>query len=161
MGNKGDIIRRLAKNKFRLRLFLLWNLPMGFLAGLKLVSVDSKSAVVSVPFKFLNKNPFHSIYFAVLSMAAELSTGVLGMASVYDAKIPVSMLLLNMRAEFVKKAKTRIFFTCNDGEKITEAINKSIQTKQGEIIEAYAEGYDINKNLVAKFYLEWTFKPKK
>ena len=160
MVNKGDRIRQLASNYLKQKLFLLKHLPLGLFVGLKLLKVDSTNAVVSVPFKYLNKNPFRSIYFSVLSMAAELSTGVLAMAAVYDAKKPISMLLITMNAEFVKKAKTRVFFSCNNGENIVDTINKSIESKNGETIKLYSEGHDINNDLIAKFQFTWTFKPK-
>lgn len=160
MAINGDKIRQLANNSLKLKWFLVKHLPLGFVAGLKLPEVNSTKAVVSIPFKYLNKNPFHSIYFSALSMAAELSTGVLCMAAVYDAKVPVSMLLLTMNAEFVKKAKTKVFFTCADGENIINTINKSIENNQGETIEVYSKGYDNKNNLIAKFQFVWTFKPK-
>lgn len=160
MPKPGDKIRQLSKNRFKLKWFFLRHLPLGFWVGLRLEKINSDSAVVSVPFKNLNKNPFRSIYFSVLSMAAELSTGVIGMASVYDANVPVSMLLLNMEAEFIKKATSRVYFTCNDGKNIIETINKSIDTKQGETVKVYSEGFDINNNLIARFQFVWTFKPK-
>ncbi|NOZ46754.1 MAG: DUF4442 domain-containing protein [Chlorobi bacterium] len=160
MLNKGNKVQQLANNTLRFKWFLIKNLPLGFWVGLKLLKVDTNETIVSVPFKYLNKNPFHSMYFSVLSMAAELSTGVIGMAAIYDTKKPVSMLLLTMETEFVKKAKTKIFFTCTEGEKIIDTVNKSIENNRGEIIKVSSVGYDTNHNLVAKFKFTWTFKPK-
>ena len=48
---------------------MLRHLPMAFLAGLKVKKLSNSIAEVTVPFNFLNKNPFNSIYFAVLTMA--------------------------------------------------------------------------------------------
>lgn len=160
MAKKGDKIRQLARSYLKSKWFFLNHLPLGFFVGLKLLEIDSNKAVVSIPFKYLNKNPFRSIYFSALSMAAELSTGVLAMASVYDVKEPISMLLLSMNAEFIKKAKTKVFFTCNDGKKIIDTINRSIKSNQGETINVFSEGHDINNNLIAKFQFTWTFKRK-
>jgi len=53
---------------------MLRKLPMGFIAGLKMEALDPSKSTVSVRFKWVNQNPFRSLYFAVLSMAAELST---------------------------------------------------------------------------------------
>ena len=124
-------IRKLAVRPFQMKLFMLTNLPMGLLAGLKITGLDKSRASVSVPFKYLNKNPFRSMYFAVMSMAAELSSGILALAALHDRDIPVSMLVLNMEASFIKKARTKVVFTCPDGDKIENAILKCIQTGEG------------------------------
>ncbi len=108
----------------------------------------------------MNKNPFRSIYFAALSMAAELSTGILAMAHVEKNPISVSMLVLGVKAEFVKKAKTRIAFTCTQGELLEKTIAQSIDTKEGQSIEVFTEGMDTNGEVVARFWFTWTFKPK-
>ena len=143
-----------------MKLFMLANLPMGLLAGLKITELDKSKATVSVPFKYLNKNPFRSMYFAVMAMAAELSSGILSLAALHDTKVPVSMLVLDMQADFIKKAKTKIVFSCNDGEKIIAAINKSINTGEGETLVVHTEGFDSSGEKVAAFSFTWTFKPR-
>ncbi len=154
-------IEKMAASPFRMKLFMMKQLPMAFLAGLKVTRMDMKGASVSVPYKCLNKNPFRSVYFAVLSMAAELSSGIIALAALHDVKVPVSMLVLKMKAEFLKKAKTKIVFHCEDAEKIKQSIAKSIETGQGETIEVISSGIDTSGDKVAEFIFEWTFKPKK
>jgi len=68
MKNHKDI-RKSFTNRFKLSMFFLKNMPMGFLNGLRVVEIDDNHASVSVPFNFLTKNPFKSMYFAVQSMA--------------------------------------------------------------------------------------------
>ena len=143
-----------------MKLFMLANLPMGLLAGLKITEIDKGKATVSVPFKYLNKNPFRSMYFAVMAMAAELSSGILSLAALHDVNVPVSMLVLDMQAQFIKKAKSKIEFSCNDGQKIIDTINKSIQTGEGETLVVHTEGFDTLGEKVAAFSFTWTFKPK-
>src|SRR5512133_3428620 len=117
---------KLANSPFRMRLFMLWSLPLAFFARLRVDEMDMVKASISLPYNFINKNPFRSIYFAALSMAAELSTGILAMAHVEKNPFPVSMLVLGVKAEFVKKAKTRITFTCMQGELLENTITQSI-----------------------------------
>ena len=69
----------LVHHPLKFRLFLLKNLPAAYFSGLKILSADSDRTVVSVPYRWLTRNPFRSIYFASLSMAAEMSTGILAM----------------------------------------------------------------------------------
>lgn len=157
---KENRIRKLAKSNFHMKLFMMKNLPMAFLAGLKVTEIDKTKASVSVPYKCLNKNPFKSIYFAVLSMAAELATGILAMAAIKDFSIPISMLVFEMKASFQKKARTRITFKCTEGEKMMAAISRSIETGEGQTAEVTSTGYDTEGDVVAEFKFTWTFKPK-
>jgi len=150
----------MALSPFKMKLYMLKHLPLGFFTGLRVLELDKNKAVVSVPFKYLNKNPFKSVYFAVLSMAAELSSGILALSLVFESEVPVSMLVLNMKADFLKKAKTKITFSCNDGEKIAKAIEKCLLSKEGEIVEVQTSGFDTDGEKVAEFQFTWTFKAK-
>ena len=89
---------------------------MGLLTGLRLVEATEKHAIVRVKYQYLTKNPFHSIYFGCLAMAAELSSGVLGMVYTMGLKPEVSMLIIKLEGEFKKKGRGRIYFVCEDGE---------------------------------------------
>ena len=157
---KGDKIRKMAVSPLMMKVYMLKHLPMGALAGLKVTEIDNEHAVVTVPYKSLNKNPFRSMYFAVQSMAAELSSGILALALVTDAPKPVSMLVLNMQASFSKKARTKIRFVCNDGKKIENAIKESLETGEGKTVDVQAVGFDAEGDEVARFTFTWTFKPK-
>lgn len=153
-------IQVLANNRFKMRLFLLWNLPLAFLTRLHIEQMNLEEATVSLPYNYLNKNPFRSIYFAAMSMAAELSTGILAMAHIEKYPTPTSMLVLGVRAEFVKKATTRITFTCLQGKAIEKTIARSIAEAEGKTIEVMSEGLNTQGELVARFFFTWTFKPK-
>ena len=52
-------IKNLAKSPWKMKLFMLLNLPMGFIAGLKITDLTSARAQISVPYKYINKNPFN------------------------------------------------------------------------------------------------------
>ena len=71
---------------FKFGLFKILKLPLAFLTGIKIKELTEVSAVTSVQYKYLNTNPFDSLYFAVLAMSAELSTGMLALFSIakYD-----------------------------------------------------------------------------
>ena len=153
-------IKELKKNAWKMKLYMLMNLPMGFIAGLKIIEITSEKAQISVPNKFINKNPFKSMYFAVQAMAAELSSGIISLSEVAETGKPISMLVLNMKASFTKKAKTKVIFTCNDGDKIRNAIATSIKTGEGQIVEVTSKGVDKEGDTVSEFVFTWTFKLK-
>ncbi len=160
MNPQFHLFKKQITNPIKYRLFMLINLPMGFVSGLKIITLSSQKAVVSVRFKWINQNPFKSIYFAVLSMAAELSTGVLAYGQIYKRNPSVSMLVVKLEAEFYKKAVGEILFTCTDGDKIAAAIEACIQTNQGTSLECVSIGRNSEGEDVAKFIFTWSFKSK-
>jgi len=159
MSKKENLLESI-RNPWRMRLYMLKKLPLGLVAGLRITEIDEEKASVSVPFKYLNKNPFQSVYFAALAMAAELSSGILALANVQAASKPVSMLVFDMSANFTKKAKSKIVFTCKQGKEIAEAIEESIRTGEGKIVTVSTIGVDEVGDQVAEFKFTWTFKVK-
>ena len=152
--------RAIITNPIKYQLFLFNKLPMAFLAGLKLLTLQEDTAMVSVRFKWLNQNPFRSMYFAVMAMAAELSTGILAVAQTYKSNPSVSMLVVKCEGEFYKKAVGNIVFTCVDGLEIANAIQETITTKQGVTITAATVGKNEQNEVVANFVFTWSFKAK-
>ncbi|HEV9037114.1 MAG TPA: DUF4442 domain-containing protein, partial [Puia sp.] len=92
------------RHPLKSRLFLLTNLPSALFSGLRVVEADTDHCAVTVPYKWFTRNPFRSTYFACLSMAAEMSTGVLAMAAANESQPPVSMLVVRTEADYTKKA---------------------------------------------------------
>jgi hypothetical protein len=160
MNPQFNSFKSIITNPFKYRLFLLNKLPMGFISGLKVVELNEAGASVAVKLKWVNQNPFRSIYFAVLGMAAELSTGVLAFAQVYQRNPAVSMLVVKLNAEFYKKAVGKITFVCNDGALINAAVEEAISTKEGIVVECTSIGMNEQNEAVAKFILTWSFKAK-
>jgi hypothetical protein len=155
-----DQFRKLAKSPNKLRLFMLSKLPMAFLAGLRVQTITEEQAVVVIPYKYLNKNPFNSIYFASLSMAAELSTGLLCMAQTYKSAPSVSMLVVHMEGDFTKKAIGKISFICEDGQRIKAAADQTKATGEGVTVIATSTGVDEADDKVAEFRFTWSLKAK-
>ncbi len=135
-------------------------LPMAFIAGLRLTKLETTESNVTVRYKWLNQNPFQSIYFAVLSMAAELSTGILGFAHIYKQQPSVSMLVVNCTGSFHKKAIGKITFVCNDGLMIEKAIEQTKQTGEGITLQCTSTGTNEQGEVVATFEFTWSFKAK-
>ena len=148
------------KSPFWFRLFMLTSLPAALFSGIRIEQVDEHSAAISVRYTWFSKNPFKSIYFACLAMAAEMASGVLALVHTTDKHPTVSMLVFNMQASFHKKAVGKIVFKCNEGEKIRLAVEQAIATGEGVTCEALSQGYDEHQHLVAEFRITWTFKQK-
>ena len=133
---------------------------LAFITGLKIDECNGVECVTSVRMKYLNKNPFGSTYFAVLSMAAELSTGVLALIAVEGINPSVALILTNMNADFIKKAIGRTTFTCSEGEKLFNAVNVAVTTQEPRVQTVSTSGYNINGEMVAQFHFTWSFKQR-
>lgn len=140
------------------KLYFAKKLPMGLLSGIRLTYLDEEKACADVSFRWWNKNPFNSIYFAVLSMAAELSTAAPTMLALKSSDEDIALIIVDMKAEFVKKAQSRITFTCVDYARIVQAIEHLKQTDDTSSVTVETVGRDINDEEVATFYFTWSFK---
>ena len=152
--------RRQVLSPMKLKLFMLQKLPMAWLAGLRLVQLTPESATVTIRFKYLTQNPFRSIYFACLAMAAELASGIQAMMHT-QAGGPVSMLVVGIQGDFTKKAVGLIAFTCPDGPRIAQTLAESRTTGEGRTVECTSTGVDEAGDVVAVFRLTWSFRAKK
>ena len=140
---------------------MLAKLPSAFICGVRVRQFEEDKVVVSVPYKWLSQNPFRSIYFACQAMAAEMSTGLLGLGHTYRLDRPVSMLVTGLDAVFSKKANERIYFTCIDGHAIQQLIQQAIATGEGQTFAATSIGTTKSGEEVSRFTIEWSFKVKK
>ena len=100
------------------------------------------------------------MFWAVQGMAAELTTGALVMKKIKESGKNISMLVANNNASFTKKATGRIMFTCDEGLKINEAIDKAIKTSEGQTVWLNANGINEEGIQVSSFNFEWTLKVK-
>ena len=141
--------------------FLMFKLPSAYICGVKLKELDNKKAVVSVKHRWINQNPFSSMYFAVQSMAAELTTGSIVIKKIRESGEKISMLVTNHNGSFTKKAVGRINFICNDGKLIDEALTRAIETGEGQTIIMKSVGIDEEGDQVSQYEFEWSIKLKK
>ena len=151
---------RLLKHPVKFRMFLFWKLPAAFFSGVRIKEIDEERCVVTVPYKWLTQNPFRSTYFASLAMAAEMSTGALGMMYTQKRTPPISMLITNMEASYFKKATGKTFFVCEAGKQIYDAIESSVASGESKSITVKSTGTNKNGDVVAEFLFTWSFKVK-
>lgn len=144
----------------KLNKYLMFKLPSAFLCGVRLKKLDDNSAMVQVRYKWINQNPFQSLYFAVQSMAAELSTGSLMIKKIQASKKPISMLVTGHSGAFTKKAVGKIQFTCVDGNLIDEALKSTIETGEGQKVVMKSVGKDEAGDIVSEYEFEWSIKLK-
>ncbi|MBX2926624.1 MAG: DUF4442 domain-containing protein [Saprospiraceae bacterium] len=150
---------RTLNTSWKMALYMLRHLPTLRFWGVKIRSVTEAEASVTLPYGWRTQNPFRSIYFAAQCGAAEISTGLLAMAQLHG-RGKVSMLITHVEAQFLKKANSLTTFTCADGAIIREAIEKAVDTKEGQEVTVVSTGVQANGEIVAKVHFTWSFKVK-
>ena len=156
--SKIDAFLRFARHRFKSSLFFCWKLPAAWLAGVRVQRCTELECTTSVPFRWLSQNPFRSTYFACLAMAAEMSTGLLSILYVRAASKRVSMLVVKMEASFHKKAVSRTFFHCAEGQHIQDAIAQAITTGEPVTLVTHSEGLSADGTSIASFVITWSFR---
>ncbi|MDT0678359.1 DUF4442 domain-containing protein [Autumnicola musiva] len=144
----------------KLNTFLMLKLPSAWLCGVRVKEIEEDKCTVRVKHRWINQNPFKSMYFAVQAMAAELSTGALVMAKIQKENRKISMLVAQNKSSFSKKATGKITFLCEDGEKVNAAIGKTLETGEGQTFWMTSMGYNEDGVEVSGFQFEWTVKVK-
>lgn len=157
---KAEKLRKRFLSPFTMSLFLLAKLPLAFMAKLRIAKLDENTCSVSIPYGWRTQNPFNSIYFAAQAMAAELSTGTPALLAIENSGAKVSMLVVDMKAEFVKKGTALTTFVCDDVQGFLEAVDKAVKTGEGVTFTAKSKGTMADGTVVSNFSFTWSFKAK-
>ena len=157
---KLKFVQRVLNNRMLFKVALLFQVPLDFMTGMRLRELNEKSCKVSVPYQWLNKNPFKSTFWAVLGMAAELSTGALVMMYTYKLDPSVSIIVGDCSGEFITKAKDLTTFVCNEGERIAETVKMAIKTGEPQEVLCNTVGYSKAGEEVARFTFTWKMKKR-
>jgi len=144
----------------KLNTYTMFKLPAAYLCGVRTKHIDNEKCIVGVAFKWINQNPFKSMFWAVQGMAAEFSTGALMISKIQESGKKVSMLVTSNNATFTKKATGEIKFTCNDGKAIDDLLKKAIETGEGQTLWMQSVGVNEDGVVVSTFNFEWSVKVK-
>ena len=140
--------------------WMLFKLPAAWLSGVRLSLISDSRCEVKVKFKWINQNPYRSMFWAVQGMAAELSTGILLTQKIKKSERNISMLVTQNKASFTKKARGKIVFTCQQGDELDVILNKAISSGEGQTLWMHSTGLDTAGDVVSSFSFEWSVKVK-
>ncbi|WP_047415791.1 DUF4442 domain-containing protein [Cellulophaga sp. Hel_I_12] len=150
----------MAVSASKFNMFAFFKLPSAWWCGVRLRHIERSKAVVTVKHRWVNQNPFNSMFWAVQGMAAELSTGAMMIDQIKESGHHISMLVAHNNASFSKKARGKITFTCEDGDLIKGAIDTAVATGEGQTIWMKSVGVNADGVVVSTFNFEWTIRLK-
>jgi hypothetical protein len=142
----------------KLNLFLVFKLPAAYFTGVRTKYLDEKKCVVTVKHRWINQNPFKSLFWAVQGMAAELTTGALLINKIKASNKDIAMLLVKNDASYSKKATGRITFECSEGHLVDKVVNNAIETGLGEQVTLNVVGKNSEDIEVSRFSFTWSMK---
>ena len=160
MVSSGSELLKMTITPRKINWFMLFKLPLAYIGGVRVKELTRTKAVVKIKHRWINQNPFRSLFWAAQGMAAEMSTGVLVIQEIRYSGREISMLVTHQEGSFFKKATGRITFTCDDGELVQSAIQKSIASGEGQQIILNSIGKNEDGVEVCSFKFQWSLKVK-
>jgi hypothetical protein len=133
-------------------------LPAAWICGVRVDSLIEDKCVVRVKHRWINQNPFKSLYWAVQGMAAEMAGGLLLMNKINKSGQSIAMLLVGSSSVFTKKATGKILFTYDQGEDLDKLIIDAVTTKLPQAITIKTKGVNKKGDVVSEFSFEWSIK---
>tara|TARA_Y100001970_G_scaffold293768_1_gene443016 strand:- start:35299 stop:35808 length:510 start_codon:yes stop_codon:yes gene_type:complete len=149
---------KVLKSRIKFRMFAAMSMPAAWFAGLRIDRLDQESCVTSLPGGWRTQNPFKTMYWAVQGMGAELATGAVPFAISRAMSEKLRMFVVSTEAKFIKRAKGRITFTCNDIEAARMAIEESANTGESVERDFFVVGKDISGEIVSEWIFKWNFR---
>ncbi len=153
-------MERAMLDQIRRTTFFLARVPGLAFFGVRVTEISARTCKVRLPFHWRTQNPFGSQYFAAQTAAAELSTGALILRAISGQPL-ISMLVIGVRGEFLKKAKSEVEFTCPP-ESAQELLDAVERVERGEAVELEMRsvGRLSDGTEVARFRFRWALKKR-
>jgi len=148
--------------KIKWQLFLLgkFKIPMLGYVGVKLMDINETSVKVGIKLKRRTKNHLNSMYFGALAVGADVAGGIHAFYFATIHQKNVSFAFKGMNCEFIKRAESDCIFISEDGNKVENAILKSIQTGDRVNETTKVNAYNTDNELVATFEMIVSVKCK-
>lgn len=156
------MIKKETKLTLQMYLFGLLKIPLIFFCRPKIIKITDTSLEVRIKLIRRTKNHLNSMYFGVLAIGADLTSGFLAMDLIRRSKYKINLIFKDFHADFLKRAEGDVHFVCKDGLKIQELVKNTEETgeRQNLPVNVIAFVPSISDEPVAKFILTLSLKKK-
>lgn len=154
-------------HKLRLHLWMLsyFKIPMIALCRPRLQEINPERIVIRIPLYFFTKNHYGSMYFGAQAVGADLAAGYLGYAICEEQNLHSGLVFKDLRAEFLKRPESDVYFVCTQGSQIQSQVQESLTTDSRVTraidVEAFTHFNTSRQELVSRFTLGLSLKVKK
>lgn len=118
------------KHTLKLRTFSFAKWPLLFMTSPKVIELNDHNCRLVMPFRKIIKNHHNSVYFGALAMGADACVGLLAFDMIERSGRKISFIFKSFEADFLKRAEGEVIFICNEGEKVQELIDRSIESRE-------------------------------
>jgi acyl-coenzyme A thioesterase PaaI-like protein len=148
----------------RIRLLGLLKIPVLFFVGPKVIEINDRKCSVLIPLNLRTRNHLSSMYFGVLAAGADCCVGLTAWNLIDEyGEGRVGIVFKDFKADFLKRAEGDTLFTCEEGERIREAVELAVKTRERQNISVRATATVPSlsaTDLVAEFTLTLSLKYK-
>ncbi len=113
------------KATWSIRLFALAKIPLIALVRPTIVQADDEVCIIRIPLSWVVKNHLRTMYFGALCVGADMSGGLIVMNMIRARRSRVTFLFKDFHAEFLKRAEGATVFTCRDGKKLANLLERA------------------------------------
>lgn len=107
-------------------LFGLFKIPMIGFVSPSIVILDDTRLVIKIPHKRRTKNHLNSIYIGALVIGADLAAGFHAFIIGKEMNKDISLAFKGIKADFISRPMSEVYFVCNEGETVTKMIEESV-----------------------------------
>lgn len=129
----------------------------------KIVEITDEKCVIKIPLKRRVKNHVNSMYIGALTIGADLTSGFLAMRHIETSGKNIILIFKDMHADYLKLVQGDAFFTCNDGDKVKQAVQIAAETGERQNIPVditVTVPSDLADEPAAKYTLTLSIKDK-
>lgn len=154
--------KTISIGKMRRMLFLLgcFKIPMIGYVSPKLMQIDDESVRVKIKLRRRTKNHLNSMYFGVLAVGADIAGGIHAFYFAELADEKVSFAFKGIKADFIKRAESSVFFESNEGNLVKKAIEESKTSGERINQPIHVKAFDEKNEIVATFEMIVSVKCK-
>ena len=143
----------LQKFQYFLKYFGWFKIPMIGFINPSIVLLNDTTVQVKIKLKRRTKNHLNSMYFGSLAVGADLTAGIHAFHFGNVFKRKVSFAFKSIQADFIKRAESDVTFETNDGQKIEEAVRRSVNEKKRINQEVLVTAKNKKQETVATFIM--------
>lgn len=114
----------------KLWIFTFINIPLIFWLRPRVVELSDQRAMVMMKLNRRSRNHVRSMYFGALCTGVDLVPGLLALRHIKNSKAKITFVFKDFQGEFLHRAESNVYFICEQGQLIQDAIQQAIATNE-------------------------------
>lgn len=150
----------LKKMQRMLWLMRTFKIPMIAYVKPKIILINEDKSKVKIKLRRRTRNHLKSMYFGALSVGADITAGLHAFYFAEQSNAKISFAFKGVKAEFLKRATTDVYFTSNEGQLVKAAFQEAAEKKERVNKWINVEAKNTDNEIVATFKMNISVKVK-